>query len=143
MARFIVPLLIALALSLTLSGQGKSGGKGKGKAAPQSQDAAPAVVFAEQDQRILRDWVRATPAGRLPPGLAQRGDLPPGLQKQLQRKGTLPPGLQKRISPFPPELANRLRPLPPGCNCDRVFLDGRALIVSRGANTILDVVNLF
>lgn len=33
----------------------------------------------------------------LPPGLAKRGgNLPPGLQRQLDRRGHLPPGLEKR-----------------------------------------------
>ena len=38
----------------------------------------------------------------LPPGLAKRDHLPPGLQKHLDRRGTLPPGLAKRD--LPPDL---------------------------------------
>ncbi len=34
----------------------------------------------------------------LPPGLAQR-QLPPGLQKHIERTGRLPPGLEKRRLP--------------------------------------------
>ena len=37
----------------------------------------------------------------LPPGLAKRGQLPPGLQKHLWKHGSLPPGLQKKIGPRP------------------------------------------
>ncbi len=38
---------------------------------------------------------------RLPPGLAKRGgNLPPGLQKHIERTGQLPPGLEKRRSGY-------------------------------------------
>ncbi len=39
----------------------------------------------------------------LPPGLARKDQLPPGLERQLVRRGTLPPGLEKRIRPCPEE----------------------------------------
>jgi hypothetical protein len=35
----------------------------------------------------------------LPPGLAKRSQLPPGLQRHLWKHGSLPPGLQKKIGP--------------------------------------------
>lgn len=139
-------LLVAgiVACSLLLPAQGNSRGKGKGPGPQGRQAAASAeIVFVDSDQRILRDWVRGRPASQLPPGLAKRGDLPPGLQKQLVRNGTLPPGLQKRITPFPADLGRRLSPLPPQCGCERVFLDGRAMIVATATNTILDVFNLY
>ncbi len=41
------------------------------------------------------------PGYGLPPGLAKRNNLPPGLQKHLWKHGSLPPGLQKRIGPGP------------------------------------------
>jgi hypothetical protein len=143
--RQMIVIFGVLAFALVLSGQGQGKGKAKGKPSDSRDTAnvAVSVVFGRSDQRIIRDWVRATPSSQLPPGLAKRGDLPPGLQKQLQRKGTLPPGLQKRISPFPRELTGRLGPLPAGCGCDRIFLDGKALVVARATNAILDVMNLF
>jgi len=143
--RQMIVIIGVLAFALVLSGQGQGKGKAKGKASESrdTTDVAVSVAFSESDQRIMRDWVRATPSSQLPPGLAKRGDLPPGLQKQLQRKGTLPPGLQKRISPFPRELVGRVGPLPAGCGCDRIFLDGKALIVARATNTILDVMSLY
>ncbi len=33
----------------------------------------------------------------LPPGLARKNRLPPGIQKHLLERGSLPPGLQKRV----------------------------------------------
>ena len=101
------------------------------------------VVFSESDRSLIRQWAQGIRPGDLPPGLAKRGELPPGLQKQLQKRGTLPPGLEKKISPFPDDLVRRLGPLPADCGCDRIFLDGKALIVTRAANVILDVVILY
>lgn len=143
-------LLVALgliALTLTLSAQGNSKGKGKGKSAAESTSSGTSVsvsvVFNDSDRRAIRQWVQATPQNGLPPGLAKRGELPPGLQKQLRRNGTLPPGLQKKVSPFPADLTGQLRPLPAACDCDRVFLDGKALIIARATRAILDVISLF
>jgi hypothetical protein len=130
-----------LVFALSLAGQGK----GKGKASRESSNSGTtvSVVFSDSDRRAIRQWVQTTPSSGLPPGLAKRGELPPGLQKQLQRNGTLPPGLQKKVSPFPGELVERLGPLPARCDCDRVFLDGKALIIARATRAILDVISLF
>jgi len=134
-----------LACAFTLSAQGK--GKGKGHNADPAptggQTTSVTVVFSDSDQRALRQWVQTTPPKGLPPGLAKRGELPPGLQKQLAKNGTLPPGLQKKVSPFPAQLNAQLTPLPSGCGCDRVFIDGKALIVARVSHAILDILSLF
>ena len=131
-------LAVLLLCSLPLSPQGRGRGRGK-----QSADANVVFSFSSADRRILQDYARTTPPAGLPPGLARRGELPPGLQKQLQRNGTLPPGLQKKVTPFPADLDRRLDPLPASCGCDRVFLEGKALLVVRATRAILDVINLF
>jgi hypothetical protein len=134
-------LLSALALATALSGQSK--GRGKGRQADKSGTAGAvsvSAVFSESDRHVIQQWAQHVPPSGLPPGLAKRGELPPGLQKQLQKNGTLPPGLQRKISRFPDDLAKRLDPLPAGCGCDRVFVDGKALIMTRAANVILDIV---
>jgi hypothetical protein len=133
---------ILLLLAVTLAAQGKGKGKPQrgGASAP---SVAISVIFNDMDRRAIQQWAQAAPQGGLPPGLAKRGELPPGLQKQLRRNGTLPPGLQKKLSYFPADLNRRLSPLPNGCNCDRVFVDGKALIVARVAGAILDAINVF
>ncbi len=144
--RQLIVIFSVLAFTLTLFGQGNGKGKGKGKPAGESNSGTAvsvSVVFSDSDRRAIRQWVQTAPPNGLPPGLAKRGQLPPGLQKQLQRNGTLPPGLQKKVSPFPGELMGRLAPLPAGCGCDRVFLDGKALIIARATMAILDVISLF
>src|SRR5499426_4381078 len=72
------------------------------------------AYFLPEERRIIENYYRSGgPSKGLPPGLAKRGgNLPPGLQKHLERDGTLPPGLQKRITPFPVDLDRRLPRLP-------------------------------
>jgi len=94
-------------------------------------------IFSSRDQQVIRRYYAAD-TENLPPGLAKRGgNLPPGLERQLQRNGTLPPGLQKRVQPFPADLQQQLTPLPAGY--ERVTIGARALIWDR-ANRILDVM---
>ena len=112
--------------------------KDKGKAKSGSGGINVAVeFFIESDRRIIREWVRDQPASSLPPGLAKRESLPPGLQKQLARKGKLPPGLEKRLTPFPEDLSRRLPPLREGL--ERAFIHGRAVILNRSTQVVLDI----
>lgn len=136
-------LLSVLAFTTALAGQGKGKGKAAGEPGQTGTAVSVSVAFSDTDRRVIQEWVRGVPSGNLPPGLAKRGELPPGLQKQLQKNGALPPGLQKRITPFPSDLTKRLGPLPDNCGCDRVFLEGRALIVVRATRAILDVFAIF
>lgn len=142
--RIAIVVLVLLAGAMAHASQGKGKGQGKsGKSAGAGTAVSVAVVFGDSDRRAIQEWVRAPGPSGLPPGLAKRGELPPGLQKQLRKNGTLPPGLQKKISPFPDVLVRRLGPLPPDCGCDRIFLDGKALIIARATSAILDVISLF
>jgi hypothetical protein len=73
--------------------------------------------------------------------LAKRGDdLPPGLEKQLQRNGHLPPGLEKKLNPFPAELERRLPPLREGLM--RGVIGDSAIIMERKTSRILDVFGI-
>lgn len=69
------------------------------------------VAFSDKDRRLIHDYYKLKHK-RLPPGLAKKDKLPPGLEKQLIRKGKLPPGLQHRLLPL--ELTQKLSPLPRG-----------------------------
>jgi hypothetical protein len=72
----------------------------------------------------------------LPPGLAKREQLPPGLQKQLERNGTLPPGLAKRA--LPEDLQGRLSPVHHGY--ERVIVDSNVLLVEKASGIISDII---
>ncbi len=46
----------------------------------------------------------------LPPGLAKRDRLPPGLEKHLWKHGSLPPGLQKKLDPHDWKVGKKQHP---------------------------------
>jgi hypothetical protein len=99
------------------------------------------AVFNDSDRRAIHQWVQGLSPTALPPGLAKRGDLSPELRKQLRKNGTLPAGMEKNVSRFPDDLTKRLEPLPAACACDRVFLDGKALIVAKATGAIFDAID--
>jgi hypothetical protein len=92
--------------------------------------------FSDQDRQIIGDCFVNDRAG-LPPGLAKKDRLPPGLERQLRRNGTLPPGLQKRVQPLPGSCAARLPRLPR--DWARVVLSGRIILLDPGQR----IVDLF
>jgi len=73
--------------------------------------------------------------GGLPPGLAKRDSLPPGLQKQLDRNGRLPPGLDRRA--LPEDLEKRL---PARTDTERVIVDNDVVLIEKGTDLVLDVI---
>ncbi len=90
--------------------------------------------FSARDRRIIRSCFEENRAD-LPPGLAKRDSLPPGLERQLERNGTLPPGLQKRVRPLPEACEQQLPPLPN--DLERVVYASRVMLIDSG-NRILD-----
>lgn len=116
------------------------------------------IVIGEIERRILRDYYqrqyddwdheqggkgkgkghKKNGAKGLPPGLAKRGELPPGLAKQLVRNGHLPPGLEGRD--LPPDLLSRLPALDPAYRY--MIADNKVMLVRRATNLILDVLTV-
>lgn len=82
--------------------------------------------FSDRERQVISDCFADDRAG-LPPGLAKKDRLPPGLERQLQRNGTLPPGLQKRVQPLPGQCTARLPRLPN--DWARVVLSGRIILL--------------
>lgn len=89
-------------------------GRGRGHAKAERKHDVPThetVVFDRDGHvRVIHEYAHA---GSLPPGLAKRHSLPPGLRAQIHERGALPPGLQKRLIAVPAPLATRLPPVPP------------------------------
>jgi len=118
--------------------QGHGHGKGKGHDKNHDDDDRTdrdAYRYRDHD-RELYGWYSER-ENNLPPGLAKKDRLPPGLEKQLIRNGTLPPGLQKRIQPVPVELERRLPPPPP--DCGHVLISGHIVLLNRRTNVVVDV----
>lgn len=107
------------------------------------------VIYSEIERKVIRDFFGVKPEhtyrsrkaekrGKkrgLPPGLAKRDRLPPGLQKQLERNGHLPPGLEKRN--VPTELRWKLGHRE---GIDHIIVDNDVLLVRRATGLILDIV---
>jgi Ni/Co efflux regulator RcnB len=86
--------------------------------------------------RDLHGWYREH-YNHLPPGLAKRDRLPPGLERQLVVRGTLPPGLRREMHPCPTEVVQYLPPPPPGYM--HTVIGGHIVLVNRKTFFVLDV----
>ena len=122
--------------------QGKGKGKDKNKSAgDQIREVLPPseAVFTVEERQVVTTWYRNRGKG-LPPGLAKKDRLPPGLEKQLRERGTLPPGLQKKVHPLPIELERQLRVLPTGYR--RVAVGGNIILMNRKTALVYDIIRL-
>jgi hypothetical protein len=142
MRRSCFLVIVILAFSLTAAAQGRGNSGNKGAAAPAGKDSQAGRedrVFTVEHERIIRAWF-SDPANLrgLPPGLAKKEQLPPGLQRQLVKNGKLPPGLDKKVQPFPPQLEARLPRLSGGWI--RVVLGGNVMVIDVNTNKILDIL---
>jgi hypothetical protein len=140
-ARLWISLFATAFLALTSCatfGQGNGHGKGNGKDKDKDDRASDRVEFKQHDRDSMNEWYREHQHA-LPPGLAKRDQLPPGLEKQLQERGTLPPGLQKRIQPVPEDLETRLAPPPEGCR--HVIIGGDVVLLNVRTNYVYSVVH--
>src|SRR5262249_4891436 len=129
---YVILVSVALAGGFALA-EGHGHGKGKGH----GHDGH--YAYTDHDHDIIRDWYHEQD-GNLPPGLAKKDRLPPGLEKQLERRGTLPPGLQKKIQPCPVELEHRLPPPPPGYA--HTVIGGHIVLMNRKTYAVLDVFHI-
>lgn len=107
------------------------------------------IVLTEIERRLIRSYYQShyelyeQEGGKrkhkeLPPGLAKRGTLPPGLEKQLERNGTLPPGLEWRF--LPQDLRVQLPHRPSDQRL--IIIDDRVLLIQAATNLILDVLTV-
>lgn len=137
----LVVVLFAFAGPAALA-QGHSGehghghGQGHGKHHDRDDDDEGHDFYRQHDRYAMREWYEGH-YQHLPPGLAKRDRLPPGLERQLVVRGTLPPGLRKKFYPCPPEFVRELPPPPP--NCEHVFIGGHVVLLNRVNFQIVDV----
>ncbi|GAC1631711.1 MAG: hypothetical protein NVS9B14_03950 [Candidatus Acidiferrum sp.] len=121
-------------------GNGHGHGNGKGKGHNKQQDDQGGEVqylFGAHDREVISSYYSNHTQG-LPPGLAKRGgNLPPGLEKQLERNGTLPPGLQKKLEPCPVALERQLPPLP--VDYRRAVIGAHLVVYNKNTNIVVDI----
>jgi len=116
--------------------QGHGNGHGKGHEKHGDGDDQDERYYKDHDRDTVRKWYDEHKSN-LPPGLAKRDQLPPGLEKQLVRRGSLPPGLQKRLQPCPEDLERRLPQAPP--DCAHVLIAGNIILLNRRTNVVVDI----
>lgn len=92
--------------------------------------------YYREHDRELHDWYRSH-HDHLPPGLAKRDRLPPGLERQLVVRGTLPPGLRGYMHPCPVEVVRYLPPPPVGYM--HTVIGGNIVLVNRSNFFVADV----
>jgi hypothetical protein len=135
-------LCISLLLASLAFAQGKGGGKSRarterGDEAWRRVETHPA--FRDAEIRLIVDFYRPG-SGNLPPGIARKGEFPPGIMKQLARGKGLPPGLEKKLEEFPAPLARQFPPPPAGYR--RALCGNFALLLQEGTNLVVDLVAL-
>ena len=118
--------------------QSNGNGHGKGHDKHGAEDDQEDHYYKDRDRETMRGWYDEH-QNNLPPGLAKKDRLPPGLEKQLVRRGTLPPGLQKRLQPVPVDLERRLPPPPP--ECGHVLVGGHIVLLNQRTNVVVDLVS--
>jgi hypothetical protein len=114
--------------------QAQDNGNGHGKG--HNEHDRDDDYYKHHDEEAVRGWYSENER-HLPPGLAKKDQLPPGLEKQLVRRGSLPPGLQKRVQPCPVELERRLPPPPP--DCVNVVIGGHVVLLNHRTNVVVDI----
>lgn len=72
----------------------------------------------------------------LPPGLAKKDQLPPGLQKQLEKNGRLPPGLAR--NELPVRLRNKL--YAPQTGTKRLIVGDDVVLIDTATDIVLDIL---
>lgn len=137
MKKHVITMLLTGVLALVLSGCVIDPDGVSGRVAVGGEHGAIDIVFNDHDRALIRDYYYGGGAQRkgLPPGLAKKDKLPPGLQQQLVRHGQLPPGLQYQR--FPADLERRLSPLPRGYL--RAEIGGSFVLFNENTRVIFDV----
>lgn len=135
MAGFAAVLIALSIIAVPAGAQGRGRGKDK-EEKRQRKEERREYRYSRHDRDEVRSWYRDH-QNNLPPGLAKRDRLPPGLERQLRVRGTLPPGLRGEIQPAPQEFVERLPPPPP--DCEHVFIGGHLVLLNRKTFLILDL----
>ncbi len=107
------------------------------------------AAFSEIERQIIKKYYekqraaaqvsksKGNKAKGMPPGLAKRDSLPPGLAMQLERNGTLPPGLAKRA--LPSDLESQLPPVRKGY--ERSILEDLTIVlIEEATGRIADII---
>ena len=108
-----------------------------GEIAIETENMRAVVVFSDSDRGKIRHYYRNAKKGKkMPPGLAKKQELPPGLQKHIEKNEKLPPGLEGRK--LPQDLEGTLPHLPAGFV--RIQVGGDIVLLNEKTKVVLDVI---
>ena len=132
----IAKTALAALLAVAVCGSGTVFGQGRGRATPAPSNHSGGALSTVE--RIIRDWFGdAQNLAGLPPGLAKRESLPPGLARQLRERGHLPPGLERHIHDLPTDLVLRL---PVEDNRRWIMIGGNVILLDETTSLIIDLI---
>lgn len=142
MRRRVSALLVICSIATAASAEGTQGrgrGQDRGSSPTSGSSASIVVGFGIEERQFIVDWFHDSKnLSGLPPGLAKREQLPPGLQRQLQKNGKLPPGLEKKLEPLPHVLEVKLPALPSGHR--RIVIGGNIILLDETTSFIVDII---
>ncbi|MGW8286782.1 MAG: hypothetical protein ACWGOD_00975, partial [Desulfobulbales bacterium] len=103
----------------------------------ENKDMKAVLIFSDQDREKVNHYYKSRrKAKKIPPGLAKKEELPPGLQKHIQKYNELPPGLEgRRLSP---DLDTSLTRLPKGYI--RLKVGSDVVLMNEITRVIFDVI---
>jgi len=128
---------VSCVLALVLNGCVIDPGAMSGRVAVEGDHGRVDISFNDHDRYLIRDYYGGAKHKNIPPGLAKKGKLPPGIQKQLVRNGELPPGL--RYERFPSDLERRLSRLP--ADYARIIVDGSFVLFNERTRVVFDIMD--
>jgi hypothetical protein len=92
--------------------------------------------YNQRDYEVMRGWYHEH-YEHLPPGLAKRDRLPPGLERRLVVNAVLPIDLRPQIRPCPYELEQQLPPPPP--SYEHALIGGHIVLMNRRTFIVADI----
>ena len=108
-----------------------------GTVAIENKDMSAGIVFSDSDRgKISNYYKNMMKTKTMPPGLAKKQELPPGLQKHIVKHVELPPGLEGRRLPL--DLEGGLSRLPAGYI--RLRVGGDIVLMNEKTRVVFDVV---
>ncbi len=101
-------------------------------------DVRVRIAFSDHDRRVIHQYYGSKKCKKMPPGLAKKRCLPPGLQRHVRKYGKLPPGLEGRR--LPQALERRLSPLPRGYI--RIIVGTEIVLLDSATRVIVDTISI-
>ena len=130
-------MIYCVVLSALMAGCATTPTVDSGTIAVETEDMSAVIVFSDSDRGKIRHYYENIKKTKtVPPGLAKKQELPPGLQKHVVKHGELPPGLEGRG--LPQDLEGVLSRLPAGFV--RLRVGGDVVLLNEKTRVVLDVI---